>query len=164
MRGTKRNALGGAIDMSGAGDGDVLNAVDLNTISITTVTVPTSKRLRGSRKLRRHQVPDLSPAQDSSTLSSSSTPRDGAEDRDSAMPHAGQSTADSQHPAPFEMNEVDNREEENVDVHIGDDEAGSDSRAAPVRIHQYIKVPPQYLHGFTQRIQQKNGCRTATYA
>lgn len=134
MPGTKRNALGGAIDMTGVDGGSSTDPVDLNTISITTVTIPAVKRLKGSRKFRRHQEsPNPTPAQDPLS-SSSSTQLEGSENQPSASSHTEPSTVDSQQPTP-ETNEDEGHDEDNVEVHIGDEDVVSDLRVAPVRTH-----------------------------
>lgn len=54
MSGHKRRALTTDIDMTTPGD-DTPFKTDTTTMSIMTVTIPTSKRIRASRKSRRHE-------------------------------------------------------------------------------------------------------------
>lgn len=126
MVGFKRPVGVSDIDMTMDGGISSPDASDTNIMSITTVTIPASKRIRASRKYRRHEdLPDVS-----STLpatlepsSSGSTTRDASESTNpNPITDGPPSVNVEEETRPTESND-------NIEVHIQDE----DTRPAQVR-------------------------------
>lgn len=126
MAGYKRRALTTDIDMNPEGGNAPSLETDATTMSITTVTIPASKRVRASRKSRRHEDLPIASSTPPPTLEPSSS---GSATLDPSENTNINPTTDGEPDMDVDEEIRASETNDHADVYIGDE----DTRNASVR-------------------------------